>query len=195
MLFGLAVGTALGALARLWMRLLADDPAFTWSGSAFIVGAFAVAGLGQGAATAARRTGRRRRWTTPVRGIAAVLALPMFSGAGMLMLPTVVGGSLASWRRDWPRAARLAAGLVAAPVPIVMAVDQARMGLEPAPIGGLALLAATYALIVWGAGAVFAPLDDGWRMPRAARACVAVAMTGVLLAAAALAVGLPAAGG
>ena len=36
---GLFGGFALGVIARAWMRLITEDPEFTWKGTIFIVGA------------------------------------------------------------------------------------------------------------------------------------------------------------
>ncbi|HSP27497.1 MAG TPA: hypothetical protein VLN74_03025, partial [Ilumatobacteraceae bacterium] len=43
-LIGPFAGAALGVVARWWMRLISDDPEFTWSGTIFIVLAFTVMG-------------------------------------------------------------------------------------------------------------------------------------------------------
>ena len=92
---GLLAGVALGAIARGWMRLITDDPEFSWSGTIFIVAAFGITGLGHGIAWAARRAGLRRRWSTVARIVGAMLTLPLFVGAGAIMLPTVVGAAMA----------------------------------------------------------------------------------------------------
>src|SRR6476646_8478217 len=89
---GLLGGAVLGVLARLWMRLVANEPDFSWAGTLFIVGAFAVFGAGQALSWSARRTALRRPGLTVVRALAAVLALPIFGGAGAIMLPTVLTG-------------------------------------------------------------------------------------------------------
>ena len=113
MFAGAALGVAYGAALRAWMRLVSEDPEFTWAGTLFIVGAFtvsfALAGLVVG--------GRRRGWKAmmvPLRMLAIVLSLACFSGAGLVMLPTIVGGALGLARSDWPRWIRR--GLVAVAV-------------------------------------------------------------------------------
>jgi hypothetical protein len=106
-------GLLWGVVARAWMRLVTADPEFTWSGTLFIVVAFTVAGGAQGAAWAVRQQGWPPWAVAIVRAVALVLALPLGSGAGIVMLPAIVTGSLAAGRTDWPRWLRVALGTVA----------------------------------------------------------------------------------
>lgn len=163
------VGAAVGAVARWWMRLVTDEPEFSWNGTIFIIGAFTVMATGHGLAWAARRAQLRRRWTTPARIVAAVLTMPIFVGAGVMMMPTVLCASLARHRRDWRRAIRVTVLLLALPAPIVIVVDIVRNGVTPGRLFGVVLFVATYALVVRSLGAVVAPIDDGWRMRRRLR--------------------------
>jgi hypothetical protein len=168
-------GAALGVVARCWMRLITEDPEFTWSGTIFIVLAFTIAGAGHGVAWAVRRAGGRRRWSTTARVAAGVLTLPIFAGAGAMMLPTVFGASLAGARDDWPRAARAVATLVAIPVPVIIAADLVDNGITPGVLLGVVLMVATYAVVVRSSYAITAPIADGWRLPRALRVLIVVA--------------------
>jgi hypothetical protein len=97
----LAGGLVWGVVARLWMRLVTTEPEFTWSGTLFIVGAFTIAATAQGIALAVRR----REWPPwaqrIVRSLALVLALPLGAGAGIIMLPVLVTGSIALGRTNW----------------------------------------------------------------------------------------------
>jgi hypothetical protein len=172
------------------MRLITDDPEFSWSGTIFIVLAFAIAGAGHGVAWAARRAGVRRRWSTTARLAAGVLTLPIFAGAGAMMLPTVIGASVAGARTDWPRAARLAAALVAIPVPIIIGVDLVDNGITPGVLLGVVLMVATYAVIVRSSYAIVAPIPDGWRLPRIVRVFTVIAVAMVVLFTVLSAVGL-----
>lgn len=165
-------GAALGTVARWWMRLLADDPEFSWSGTIAIVVVFAVAGAGHAVAALARRA--RRRWATPGRVVGAVLALGLFGAAGAVMLPTVAGGSLALWRRDWPRWARALPAVVALPVPVSIAEEAVDAGLTTGRVLGFFLFLATYGVIIRAMQPVAAPLGDGWRMPRWGRIAAVV---------------------
>lgn len=167
-------GVAIGVVARWWMRLITDEPEFSWSGTIFIVGAFTVAGTGHGLAWAARRADLRRRWTTPARIVAAVLTLPIFVGAGAMMMPTVLCASLARHRSDWRRAVRVVVSLLALPAPVLVVVDIVRNGITPGRLLGIVLFVATYALVVSSLGAVVAPIDDGWRMRRRVRIAIVV---------------------
>ena len=54
-------GVLIGTVARWWMRLITDEPEFSWNGTIFIVGAFTVAATGHGIAWASRRADLRRR--------------------------------------------------------------------------------------------------------------------------------------
>jgi hypothetical protein len=174
--FGAPVaGATLGVVARCWMRLISDDPEFSWGGTIFIVLAFTIAGTGQGVAWAVRRAGVRRRWSTTARVAAGVLTLPIFAGAGAMMLPTVFGASLAGARPDWPRAARLAAALVAIPVPIIIGANLVESGITPGVLLGVVLMVATYAVVVRSSYAIVAPICDGWRLPRIVRIFTVVA--------------------
>lgn len=97
---GLGLGLVTGAVARGFMALLTTDPQFSWAGTAFILGVFAVAGLALAAAHVAR-TRRGSRWWK-------LLALPsvlIFLGPGLLLVPAVLGLSLVVSRRRWMRAA------------------------------------------------------------------------------------------
>ena len=91
---GLALGAAWGVLARVWMRLITTDPAFSWSGTLLIVGLAALLGAGVGLVDAALRAGRSRWWR-----LAVVPGLLLLLGPGILLAPSFVVGGLA-----WPGA-------------------------------------------------------------------------------------------
>jgi hypothetical protein len=112
---------------------------------------------------------------------AAVLTLPIFTGAGAMMLPTVLGASLAGARTDWPRGARLVAALVAVPVPIIIAADLVDNGITPGVLLGVVLMVVTYAIVVRSSFAIAAPIADGWRLPRIVRVLTVVAVAIALL--------------
>ncbi len=102
-----------GVVARAWMRLITEEPEFSWSGTLFIVGLFAVVATVQGCALAVRRR-RWRRWAqAPVRVLAGAVALLLGAGAGIVMLPTLVCGPLAIGRTTWRRWIRIALAAVA----------------------------------------------------------------------------------
>lgn len=183
-------GAAVGAIARWWMRLITDEPEFSWAGTIAIVVAFTLLAIGHSIAWTTRHRGWRRRWSTPTRVLGGILTLPIFVGAGVMMLPTVFGAGLASWRSDWPRWSRWIAGAVAVPIPAYVVFDVLRHEPSVGRAFGVLLLAATYALVVTTLGAVLAPLDDGWRAPRWLRRCCGVAGVAFTLAVAALVAGV-----
>ena len=159
----------IGIVARWWMRLITDEPEFSWNGTIFIVGAFTVAATGHGLAWVARRADLGRRWTTPARIVAAVLTLPIFVGAGAMMMPTVLCATLARERTDWPKSVRVIVALIALPAPASILVDLVRNGITPTRLLGAVLLVGTYTVVVLSMGAISRQIDDGWRMRRAVR--------------------------
>lgn len=180
---GVAGGFALGVAARVWMRLIAETPEFTWSGTLFIVLGFTIFGLAQSVAAAARQ-GHRRRWTlTVARVFGAVGMLPLFVAAGALMLPTVIGGGLACARADWRQATRGICGVVAA-LPVLFVGNDLldSFGWSLHSVAGFVAMLAVYGTIIWAAQATFAPRPDGRRLPRWAKVAVPVAL-GLLLVA------------
>ena len=100
---------------------------------------------------------------------AGVLTLPVFTGAGAIMLPTVLAGALARWRRFRP-AVRAILALASLVVPAITVRDVAGdPGLGVGPVLGLVLFAATYVGVITALGATVAPIEDGWRVGRAGR--------------------------
>ena len=160
------------------MRLVSTDPEFTWSGTLFIVGVFAFAGLMQGVALAVR--GRGWRWWAqlPVRAVAAFSALLLGGGAGVVMLPSIVSGSLATARTDWPRALRI--GLTAVAVVNTVALLWL-FGDEPLgwrrPVGWLTMLP-LYAVIIGGVSLNLRPLVGGPVLRRRSTVVATVAVVG-----------------
>jgi hypothetical protein len=109
---GAALGLAWGVVSRLWMRLISDDPEFTISGTSIILGASVFVGACAGLAYAARRRGTWRRAWIP-RTLAVVSFAALAIGPGVLVVPTVLFGTLALARGSWPRWARWACALPA----------------------------------------------------------------------------------
>lgn len=119
---GIAVGLAIGVAYRGWMRLIATQPSFSWSGTIFILMIGLIAGVGASLARTARLRLRRRwaRGTARVLGTIAVLALGM--GQGMVALPAWLLSGLAWARPDWSRWMRAALLLVAGAATVGMFV-------------------------------------------------------------------------
>jgi len=107
---GAGGGLVWGIAARIWMRLVATDPSFTWSGTLLILGAATLAGTLFGVAIA----GRNSRFPRVARTVGAVSILPLGVGAGVVILPTVVAATLAAGRVP-----RLPGRLLAAALPCI----------------------------------------------------------------------------
>lgn len=111
---GAGAGLAWGVAVRLWMRVIAEDPEFTVSGTVFIVGAATIAGLGMAVAHVARRN--RWRFGKVASVLGGILIVPLGTGAGSILLATVVVGGVALGRPRIALPVRLA---VLAPVVLI----------------------------------------------------------------------------
>ena len=99
-LAGVGLGLAWGVLARLWMRLISTDPAFTWGGTMYIILAAMILGLGVGGAAAGRRS--PRRWARRVTRVLGGISLIFLSvAAGIIMVASVIPATLAVFERRW----------------------------------------------------------------------------------------------
>jgi hypothetical protein len=145
---GLALGAGWGVLVRVYMRLVSTAPSFSWSGTLFIIGVAALAGAALGVVQAARVRRARRWWRA-----AALGALPLFAGPGMLLLPALVVGGWA-WSGRGPVLLRVVAvlPLLAVPLEVWQGLEPIdRLLLSPVTVfGGFWLLSLTLA----AAGAV-----------------------------------------
>lgn len=164
---GLFGGPALGVIARAWMRLIAEDPDFTWNGTIFIVLAFTIFGLMQSIAAVARRRARRRWTLTVARVVGGVGFLPLFVGAGAIMMPTVVGGGFALNRPEWRRPFRVLC-LLAAAGPVVLVASQlvGSFGWSLHALAGFVVMLAIYGTIIVATRYSIAAFDDGWHVKR-----------------------------
>ena len=179
---GLA-GLAWGVVARLWMRFVSTDHEFTWGGTLFIIFGFGIFGLAQGVALAGRRAAWRRPALTVARVVGGIGMVPIFGGAGALMIPTVLGGGLARARTDWSRWVRVVLVAVAClPPAFVFGSGLVEDGWSVRLVVGSLLLLPLYGVIIRATGPTLAPQLDGWRLPRLVRvglAVVAIAFTGL----------------
>ena len=112
-------GLVLGVIARLWMRWISTEPAFTWSGTIFIVLAFAIFTSAQATVYVLRRRVKTRRLTSVIRGGGIFLTLPLFTGAGGGMFPTVALASIALWQKKIDRKIRIALLTISLIVPTI----------------------------------------------------------------------------
>ena len=137
---GAGAGLLWGVAVRLWMRLIAEDPEFTVTGTIFIVGAATIAGLGMAVSAVARRN--RWRFGKVASVLGGILIVPLGTGAGGILLATVVVGGVALGRPRIALPVRLA---VLAPVVLI---GMSALGL---PIGvAIALVGAVGVLLVSG---------------------------------------------
>jgi hypothetical protein len=184
-------GAAWGGLARAWMRLISRDPEFPLSGTLFIVGGFAVAATAQAIALVSSRH-PSRAFGRVGRVVGIVGMLPLFVGAGAMLLPTVLGGGLALGRRSWTRPARaLAAVVAAAPVVAISARLVDDLGLGPRVVAGVVGLLVVYGGIVVAVTASLGGRVEARPLPRALRLLAAVGGVGLLLLVAVVMVGVP----
>lgn len=117
-LAGAGLGLTWAVYARAWMRYVSIDPAFTWSGTGFILGAGVVAGACLGVVEAARRSGRTPWWR-----VVGIGGIGLGGGAGSLLVPVVL---LAGWglARRGPRWASVAAVLLPAAALVALVVSE-----------------------------------------------------------------------
>lgn len=156
---GLVLGVAWAVAGRVWMRLIATEPAFTWAGTLLLVGMAALVGLALGLVHAARRRGASRWWRV-LYGVVPVL----FAGAGLPLLPAVVLGGWGLRRGALGRTLAVLAILSAPVVLVAITWDEVSGWLMPYPdtvyravlAAGALLLAGTAA---WGSSVALGP----WR--------------------------------
>jgi hypothetical protein len=167
---GIAGGATLGIVARLWMRLIADEPDYTRDGTIFVVMAFTIFVTAQTVAATVLAHASRPVARGAARVIGVVGLLPLFIGAGGIMLPTVVAGGFAFARTNWPRWMRVAC-LVVATLPIIGVSSGiiGDFGWSVHSLGGVALLVAVYGTVVVIERATFAPRAGAPRRPWSGR--------------------------
>ena len=178
---GVFGGLALGTIARAWMRLISEDPEFSWSGTLFIVMGFTVFGFTQSLVAAARRRAIRRSRLTALRVVGIAGMLPLFVAAGAVMFPTVIGGGLALARVEWRRITRVVC-LVVAAIPVLFVGNDlvGSFGWSVHTATGFGGLLAVYATIIWATRFTFARQDHGGRSRRATTITILV-VVGLLL--------------
>jgi hypothetical protein len=114
-LAGVAFGVAWGVVARVFMRLVADAPEFSWAGTLGILALAAWFGAFVGAASGALRAGRRGWWR-----LLALPAILLFAGQGAPFLPGALVGAVALSRRGRPAVAVAVAAAANAVVPFLL---------------------------------------------------------------------------
>lgn len=179
---GLFGGAALGVAARAWMRLISDDPEFSWAGTLFIIGGFTMFGTLQSIVAAARGRVRRRWLLVVIRVIGIAAMMPLFVAAGAIMFPTVIGAGLARARTDWPRWSRLVCVVVSiGPLGLVASKLVGDFGWSLQSAAGFLIMVLIYGVIIWATRSAFEPQKDGWRLPRRVRTVLLVLVPVVFL--------------
>ena len=165
-LWGAALGTAWGVLARAWMRLVSTSPEFSWAGTLAIVVLAAVFGAGVGLSAAARRRRGWRRWLR----LTVVPGMVLFAGQGLPLLPAfALAGPLAGRRS--PVAKAVAALAVVGPGVLLWwteRLDETTMLSAPlhVQLGLLLGMPVISVALAWAGHLVFGPLPQGEAAPR-----------------------------
>ena len=146
---GFIGGLVLGVIARLWMRWISTDPEFTWGGTIGILVGFTLFFTAQSTVFFAVRKAWSRRSTMIARIVALPFSLLLFNAQGAIMLPTVVTGSLAVWRKSWPKWVRVIIGLASLAIPVSVVNGIAEdFGWEIATIGRILLFVLIYGVVI-----------------------------------------------
>lgn len=157
-LTGLSVGVVLGVSARVFMRLLADEPEFSWGGTLFIVGVFTIFGTTQSLVALVRSRTDSPWLTAPVRVLGGVSYLLLGGGAGIVMLPFLWTVSLAMWRTDWRTWVRQLLALVGAVDLVgVIVLQLSDVPFRLVHLLGFLVLLAVYLAAAWTAGSTLRP--------------------------------------
>ncbi len=146
---GFIGGLTLGVIARLWMRWISTNPEFSWGGTIGIVVGFTIFCTAHSVVFFAVR----KRWSRRSTMIARIAALPfsllLFNAQGSIMLPTVVTGSLAVWRKSWSKWVRVVLGLASLAIPVDVANGIAEdFGWGIATIGRILLFILIYGVVI-----------------------------------------------
>lgn len=163
-LIGAGAGLAWGIAMRAWMRFIAAQPEFTWSGTLFILVAATITGTILGLAWHRRAIGGVGWWRL------AALSLMLLGAGGAVMWPAVILGGMALGR-PWHRWIRVALGVLAAgsQVPVVIGIaDNWKFGFTQIVVATI-LYVPLLSLEVWAFSVVFRPSRSSERMPRSLR--------------------------
>ena len=155
----LLFGLALGAISRVWMRLISNEPEFSLGGTVVVVGVFVLSGLGTGISSMMSAGGRRSDRIG--RGAGLCLLLPLFGAAGAQMMPTVIIGSLSIHRKTWNPWIRVLLGLLALILPVGLVVEVLLADVSPWRVSGLLMFMATYVAVVSMTAPIFRPRRAG----------------------------------
>ena len=154
LVLGAGLGLVWGVVARVFMRLLTTAPGFSWSGTLFILGLAAVSGACLGLVHAARVAERSRWWR-----LAALPALALFAGPGMLLAPAAIGMAMVL---RGGRVVRVVGAVVVTGSPLLAVLSAETTGATATQLAGLALMVLSAAPLGWG----IAEVVCAWRPRR-----------------------------
>jgi hypothetical protein len=154
LVMGAGLGLVWGVVARVFMRLLTTAPGFSWSGTLFILGLSAVAGACLGLVHAARVAERSRWWR-----LAALPALALFAGPGMVLAPAAIGMAMVL---RGGRVVRVVGAVAVTASPLIAVLSAETTGATPMQLAGLALMVLSAAPLGWG----IAEVVGRWRPRR-----------------------------
>jgi hypothetical protein len=118
-------------------------------------------------------------WGVVARVLGGIGMVPIFGGAGALMLPTVLGGGLAWFRTDWSRWVRgVLIAVACLPSVFLFGSGLSEDGWSVKLVVGALLLLPLYGVIILATRPTLAPQLDGWRLPRLVRIGLAVVTIG-----------------
>lgn len=170
-------GLTMGVIARLWMRWISTDPEFSWGGTIGILLGFTLFFTAHSVVFFAFS----RKWSQSATKIARIAAIPfsllLFSAQGAIMLPTVVTGSLAAWRKSWSKWLRVVLGLVSLVIPVTVVkgiVDD--FGWSISTIGRILLFALIYGVVIAITQHTVTKMPGGKPMSRKNKIIFAVAL-------------------
>ena len=155
----LMFGLAIGVISRVWMRLISNEPEFSWGGTVVVVGVFVLSGLGTGISSMMSAGGRRSDRIG--RGAGLCLLLPLFGAAGAQMMPTVIIGSLSVHRKTWNPWIRVLLGFLALILPVGIVVEELGSEVSSWRVVGLLMFMATYVAVVFMTAPIFRPRRAG----------------------------------
>ena len=160
-LVGLVGGVGLGVIARAWMRWISTEPEFSWSGTIFIIGSFAIFVVTQSIVYLLRQKFKGKRTTRIIQFCGVIFSIPIFMAAGGMVLPTVALASLGMWRTSLGKRTRTALVLLSLIIPVIISRDiVSDFGWSIATLGRLVLFAFIYISVVGALRPTITPLRN-----------------------------------